>query len=130
MVNLSRFGLGGGEIILILAMMMILAGAKWLPNIAGRLGRGLMDGLFEFRKASREVAEDLDKEAFDTGRNLGGICGSPATQAVTPDNQVAELYRPAAFGEQPFDYRRYTNRWRSLARMIARMRRLLCGFLK
>jgi len=96
-----------------------------------RLGRGLLDGLFEFRKATRQIAADLDKAAFHTGRNLGGIYGNPATQAITPDNQVAELYSPAALGERPFDYRRYTNRWKSFARMIARIaRQLLSTFLK
>lgn len=131
MVNLSPLGLGGGEIILVLALLLVLVGAKWLPYIAGRLGRGLMDGLFEFRKASREIAQDLDKESFDTGRNLGGIYGNPATQAIAPDNQVAELYRPAALGERPFDYRQYTKRWKSFARMIARIvRRVFSGFLK
>src|SRR5690242_20995898 len=92
------FNLGGGEMILILALMMVLFGAKWLPHIA----RGLGEGFLEFRKATREVAQDIDKDAFDAGRGLGGINGNPATQAITPDNQMAELYSPAVFGERPF----------------------------
>jgi sec-independent protein translocase protein TatA len=115
------FNLGGGEIILVLALMMILVAGKWLPHIARGLGAGFLDGLFEFRKASREVAEDVDKEAFDAGRSLGGVNGSPAAQAITADNRVGELYSPAVFGERPFNYRRYVNRWKSLTRMIARM---------
>ena len=108
------FNLGGGEIILVLALMMVLVGAKWLPNIA----RGLGAGLFEFRKATREVAEDLDEEGFDAGRSLGGINGSPALQAITSHNTVAELYSPAALGERPFNYQRYANRWKAFARLI------------
>jgi len=125
------FNLGRGEIILVLALIMILVAGKWLPHIARGLGKGFLDALFELRKATREVAEDLDKEAFDAGRNLGGINGSPAAQALTANNRVAELYSPAVFGERPFDNRRLSNRWKSFARTIARIvRRLLRAFHK
>jgi len=121
----SLFNLGGGEIILLLGLLMVLVGAKWLPLLSGRLGRALLEGLFEFRKGSRQAAEDLDKEAFDTGRNLGGIYGNPAVQAITPGNQVAELYDPAVFGERPFYYQRLSNRWKAFVRMITRIVRWL-----
>ena len=39
----------------------------------------------------------MDDEAGEAGRSIGGIYGKPAAQALTPDNQVAELYDPAAF---------------------------------
>jgi sec-independent protein translocase protein TatA len=92
---LPDFNLGGGEIILILALVLILFGAGKLPDLARGLGRGL----FEFRKSAREVAESADDEAGEAGRSLGGIYGKPAAQALTPDNQVAELYKPAVFEE-------------------------------
>src|SRR5215475_14886761 len=76
-------GLGGGEIILILALLIILCGAKKLPELA----KGLSQGLFDFRKA-------VDDEATEAGRSLGGIYGKPAAEALTSDNHVAELYDP------------------------------------
>lgn len=50
---LALFNLGGGEIILILAVVLILFGAKRLPELA----RGLGQGIREFKKvASEETA--------------------------------------------------------------------------
>jgi TatA/E family protein of Tat protein translocase len=77
------FNLGGGEIILCLALVLILFGAKKLPDLA----KGLGDGLLNFRKS-------VDDEATEAGRSLGGIYGKPAAEALTPDNHVAELYDP------------------------------------
>ena len=45
---LAIFNLGGGEIILILAIVLILFGAKKLPELA----RGLGQGIKEFKKAT------------------------------------------------------------------------------
>jgi Sec-independent protein translocase protein TatA len=82
--------LGGWEIVLILAMVLILAGAKKLP----RIGRGLGLGLNDFLNRAGEVRAAIDQEAQDAGKALGGIYGKAAAQALTPDNQVAELYDP------------------------------------
>ena len=38
--------------------------------------------------------------ASDAGRSVGGIYGKAAAQALTPDNQVAELYDPAVLGKE------------------------------
>jgi len=77
------FNLGSSEIVLILALILILFGSKKLPDLAKGLGRGL----FEFRK-------HIDDESIEAGRSLGGIYGKAAAEALTPDNQVAELYDP------------------------------------
>ena len=92
-VMLALFNLGGGEIIVILALVLILVGARNLPG----LGRGLRKGIFEFRDAIKRLTDSVDGEARDAGRSVGGIYGKRAVQALTPDNQVAELYDPAAF---------------------------------
>ena len=49
-VMFGLFNLGGGEIFLILALVIILFGAKKLPELA----KGLGSGIKEFKKASRE----------------------------------------------------------------------------
>lgn len=81
---LAQFNLGGGEIILVLALVVILFGAKKLPELSKGLGLGIL----MFRDAADDVASDA-------GRSVGGIYGKPGAQALTPDNQVAELYDPA-----------------------------------
>jgi len=42
----------------------------------------------------------VDQAGFDAGQNTGGTYGSPAAEALTPDNQTAELYDPAVFKEE------------------------------
>lgn len=83
---LGSFNLGGEEIILILALVLILFGAKKLPELA----RGLGQGIDKFRDA-------VDDEAKEAGKSAGGIYGKRAAQALTPDNRVAELYKPSVF---------------------------------
>ena len=48
--SFALFDLGGGEIILILALILILGGARILPNMA----KGLGSGVDEFRKQNAE----------------------------------------------------------------------------
>jgi sec-independent protein translocase protein TatA len=47
--------LGGWEIVLILAVVLILFGARKLPELA----RGLGQGIREFKKATREVTDEI-----------------------------------------------------------------------
>jgi sec-independent protein translocase protein TatA len=47
--------LGGWEIVLILAVVLILFGARKLPELAKGLGQGIK----EFKKATRDVSEEI-----------------------------------------------------------------------
>ena len=51
------FGFGGGEIILILFIILLLFGAKKLPELAKGLGKGIN----EFKKASNDIKEEVEK---------------------------------------------------------------------
>jgi len=70
----ALLNLGGGEVILILALILILLGAKRLPEI----GEGFWQGMKEFRKATREVTEEM------TGQEADDACPShPVLMALT-----------------------------------------------
>jgi sec-independent protein translocase protein TatA len=72
------FNLGGGEIILILALILILFGARKLPELAKGLGQGIK----EFKKATKEVTDEV-QSAMDEP--------SPAPQKrLTPSNPQPE----------------------------------------
>jgi sec-independent protein translocase protein TatA len=47
--------LGGGEILIILVIFLVLFGAKKIPELAQGLGKGIR----EFRKAAKDIQEDI-----------------------------------------------------------------------
>jgi sec-independent protein translocase protein TatA len=73
---LAVLGIGGWEVILILAVVLILFGAKKLPELA----KGLGSGIKEFKKASREVTDELQNAGNDT----------PAPKTTPPANTTAQ----------------------------------------
>ncbi len=51
--------IGAPELILILLVIFVFFGAKKIPEIAKGLGHGIR----EFRKAARDIQEEVNKEA-------------------------------------------------------------------
>ena len=86
----------GGEIAAVIAIVLMLFGSRRFPDFR----RGLRQGIWEFRNASRGVRGELDQLAGDAGKSLGGIDGKPAHEALTPDNQTVELYDPAVMRDR------------------------------
>jgi sec-independent protein translocase protein TatA len=59
--DLAAFGLGGGELMIILVIILVLFGGAKLPSLA----RGLGQSIKEFKKASKE--EDPEKPEAKVG---------------------------------------------------------------
>jgi sec-independent protein translocase protein TatB len=55
------FGIGGPELLLILAVALIVLGPKKLPELARALGKGLG----EFRRATDELKDEFRKMELD-----------------------------------------------------------------
>ena len=70
------FGMGGWEIMIVILVVLILFGAKRIPELA----KGLGTGIKEFKKAAREVTEEV--------QNAGEIDNAPPA-------------KPGANGQQP-----------------------------
>ena len=58
------FGLGSGEIILILFIILLLFGAKKLPELAKGLGKGIN----EFKKASKDIKDEVEQTIDDENK--------------------------------------------------------------
>ena len=76
--------LGGWEIVLILAIVLILFGSKKLPELA----RGLGQGIREFKKAAREVTDEVHNAADEAPPQQrktvsGGQPGQTVSQSST-----------------------------------------------
>lgn len=54
------FGLGFGEIVIILVLALILLGPQRLPDVAKQLGKGLR----EFKKATDDLKEQFETELY------------------------------------------------------------------
>ena len=87
---LAVFGLGGWEVILILAVVLILFGAKKLPELAKGLGQGIK----EFKKATTEVTSEIhsamDDNRYSNPRHIEQSTPekSAETKPATPANKV------------------------------------------
>ena len=75
---------GGWEIVLILAVVLILFGAKKLPELAKGLGQGIK----EFKKATTEVSNEINTAMDDNRYSNPRQIVSDAGQ--TPPNKPAE----------------------------------------
>ena len=59
------FGLGTSEIILIALVILVLFGSRKIPEMMQGLGKGIR----EFKKASRDIEEDLTKPTDDNPKS-------------------------------------------------------------
>ena len=62
-INLAFFNLGPWEILLILVVVLILFGAKRLPELAKGLGQGINEFRDAVDSSKKEIINGLDTEA-------------------------------------------------------------------
>ncbi len=61
----AAFGIGGTELLVILALALLLFGGTKLPSLA----RGLGQSIKEFKKASRDDPEEDNKASTETKKS-------------------------------------------------------------
>ena len=80
--------IGMGELLLIFLVVLLVFGAKRIPEIARGLGRGLR----EFKEATREISNELNMDAGYRQNNLR----SPSQAAPVPRPVSYEAQRTEA----------------------------------
>jgi sec-independent protein translocase protein TatA len=83
--TLAVLGLSGGELMVVLVVILVLFGAKKIPEFAKGLGKGIS----EFKKASSEVTSEI-QQAIDQPVPPS----KPAPSA--PQNTTASANQPPA----------------------------------
>lgn len=76
---------GGWEIVLILAVVLLLFGSKKLPELAKGLGQGIK----EFKKATRDVSEEMHN-AMDENQPPPKRLPPTTTVANEPEQPVSQ----------------------------------------
>lgn len=89
------FGLGFGEILVILVLALILLGPARLPEVAKQLGKGLRD----FRKATDDLKGQFEREMYaeDRPRTKPSLVQPPTAEAPVPAPPPGQA--PAATAE-------------------------------
>src|SRR5512137_2658148 len=85
------FGLGFGEILIILVLALVLLGPQKLPEVAKQLGKGLRD----FKKASDDLKGQFEQELYADERKASRARIAPPT-AAGPVPAAAPQPVPAA----------------------------------
>lgn len=98
-VLLEFLNMGGGEIMLILAVVMLLFGGKKLPELARGLGKGIRD----FKDASEGVKREIHRNinAVDIDEELNTEKNTPA--AVTATQTLEEQMYPKTEVKEPIN---------------------------
>lgn len=81
------FGLGFGELVLIFGVLLLLFGAKRLPELAGGMGKGIRD----FKRALNGV----DEQSIQANAQQNYLQSTPV-----PDASAPAAAQPAATPEQ------------------------------
>jgi sec-independent protein translocase protein TatA len=81
------FGMGHWEILIILLVILLIFGAKRIPEMAQGLGKGIR----EFRSAMRDVQEEIDVNAPSPSKS-----GKRIEPSAAPQSAAQEPAGPAA----------------------------------
>jgi sec-independent protein translocase protein TatA len=81
--------LGGPDLFIILLIVLVLFGAKKLPDLARSLGQSMN----EFRKAREDIDRELHNEGMQPSQpgpchSTQQVAAVPSAQRVTPDAQA------------------------------------------
>lgn len=87
-MTLFLFGISMGEIVLIFLVVLMLFGAKNLPELA----RGLGKGLNSFRRATEEIKQELSEEVSHLREDAEEVLRDEAPREVLDDASVNALY--------------------------------------
>ena len=86
------FGMGHWEILIIFLVILLIFGAKRIPEMAQGLGKGIK----EFRKAMRDVQEEIDINNPSNTSSGNTLKTSPPQQSVAQGAASAPAAEPEA----------------------------------
>jgi sec-independent protein translocase protein TatA len=79
----ALMGLGGWEMVIVVIAILLLFGAKKIPELA----KGLGTGIKEFKKATREVTDEIQNAPADTTAKTTPPASPAPSRADLPVSQ-------------------------------------------
>jgi TatA/E family protein of Tat protein translocase len=86
-------GIGTWEVVIIMFIALMVFGSKRIPEIARGLGRGLA----EFRRAARDVQNELTREIEAAERKIA----TPSSRPLSPEQTAPAPDRPPPAEDRP-----------------------------
>ncbi len=77
----ALFDMGGSQIVLILALILIFFGARKIPELAKGLGQGIK----EFKKATREVTDEIERAGQEPPSSPHTPPANTTVQSTSPN---------------------------------------------
>lgn len=91
------FGLGFGEIVVILVLALVLLGPQKLPEVAKQLGKGFRD----FKRASDDLKNQFERELYAEDAKASRPRIAPPTAAAPVPSGPAAPVPPASADNVP-----------------------------
>jgi sec-independent protein translocase protein TatB len=88
------FGLGFGEILIILVLALVLLGPQRLPDAAKSLGKAMRD----FQRATADVKQQFDSALYEVDRAVKPALAAPPPPSATTPAAVPPGGVPVAAG--------------------------------
>lgn len=83
-------GLGMWEIVLIFLVVLLLFGAKRLPEIGSSLGKGIREFKSSVKEIEREINTPAERESLSSGSASGGQSPSGDAGQRSPEAETAD----------------------------------------
>lgn len=99
------FGIGGGELLLILVVILMLFGSDKIPDIARTLGKGMA----QLKHATNEIKHEIQKGVEENGLDVNSITGGiteeieSAKQSMNQSLHPVELQNPVEEIKEEFE---------------------------
>jgi len=99
------FGIGGGELLLILVVILMLFGSDKIPEIARTLGKGMA----QLKHATNEIKHEIQKGAEENGLDVKSMTGciqeeiAQAKESMNNTLNPVELQNPVTEIKEEFE---------------------------
>lgn len=84
------FGMSGGEILLILVVVLMLFGSDKIPDIARTLGKGMA----QLKNATNEIKHEIQKGTQDSGLDVKSLTGGISEEIAQAKASMEKAINP------------------------------------